>query len=201
MVTYANNADQMNDGNLGQMAVSMQSTTGGVYIPIPMTAGPPPPYGIYAPHPSTAGAHQGPGVGMHPNYMTGPPPQIITHCGLPPPQQQAPMHSAMNSASGTDNMENLGNSEMTTNNGGLIGMPPPGMQIQCPNYPPPMPFYYSANGVNSIGGSGGGGPMPASANGVHLVAPFSHQLAPSTPSNQTTFASPHPSMGATQVNK
>lgn len=175
--------------NGGPLAGSMQPTTTGVYVPIPMTTGPPPaPYGIFATHPTAAGSHQSPGVGMHPNYMAGPPPQIITHCGLPPPQQTGI----------PDNMENICNLEMTTNNGGLMSMPPPGIQISCPNYPPPMPFYYSANGVNSIGGSSGGvsAPISASANGVHLVAPFSHQV---TPSNQpTTFASPHPSMG-TQV--
>ncbi|KNC26490.1 Protein ovarian tumor locus [Lucilia cuprina] len=212
MITYANNSEQINEGltaggigNAGQMSIAMQSTAGGVYIPIPMTGGPPPPapYGIFAPHPTAAaGAHPANGMGMHPNYMTGPPPQIITHCGLPPPvaaQQHANLSGGMNTAAGSDNMENVCNTEMATNNAaGLIGMPPPGMQIQCPNYPPPMPFYYSANSANSMGGNGvAGAPMPNAANGVHLVSPFSHQVPPSTPSNQTAFASPHPSMATT----
>ncbi|KAM7349309.1 ovarian tumor isoform 2-T2 [Cochliomyia hominivorax] len=200
--SYGNNTEQINDGlvaaGAGGCGSSGQLATGGVYIPIPLTAGPPPPppYGIFA------GPHQTPGLGMHPNYMTGPPPpQIITHCGLPPPQppstQQTPLHNNLNSGSGSDIMDNIINTDIATNSGNLIGLPPPGMQIQCPNYPPPMPFYYSPNSVNTMGGGVAGNAGPG--NGVHLVAPFSHQIAPpTTPSTQTTFASPHPSMGTTQ---
>lgn len=223
VVSYGNNSEQVNDGLSAAVAgvgggiigggqMPTMSTTGGtgVYIPIPMTTGAPPqPYGIFA------GTHQTPGMGMHPNYMTGPPPQIITHCGLPPPQptqlasQQTPIQNNLNTATGSDNIDNIINSEMSNNNGAnIIGIPPPGMQIQCPNYPPPMPFYYSTNsvntmGANSIAAGGGGsgvGPMTSSANGVHLVAPFSHQITPTTPSNQTAFAAPHSALASTQVN-
>ncbi|TMW44522.1 hypothetical protein DOY81_010399 [Sarcophaga bullata] len=99
-------------------------------------------------------------MGIHPNYMPGAPPQFIAHCNLPPPVN---IHGTLNTAGiGSDNIENASNSEMGTHNagvggggGGIIGMgSPTGMQFQCPNYPPPMPFYYATNGVNSASASG-----------------------------------------------
>lgn len=197
MTANANNLEQTHEGgnSVGHLPISLQPTASGVYIPIPLTTGPPPPpppYGM-------------PGLGIHPSYLSGPPPQFITHCSLPPPPT---IQGALNSTvAGSDNTENALSSEMTTNNtGGEVGSvismgPPTGMQFQCPNYPPPpVPLFYATNGVNTSSGSGGSaiGTVAAPTNNVHLVSPFSHQVAGSTFTNQTAFASPHATMG-TQV--
>ena len=207
----ANNTEPPQEGgnNVGHLPMSLQPTASGVYIPIPLTTGPPPapPYGIFAPH-HTSGTAQVPGMGIHPSYMAGAPPQFIAHCNLPPP---ANIHGTLNTAgTGSDNTENVSTSEMGTNNagvgggGGIIGMgSPTGMQFQCPNYPPPpMPFYYATNGVNAAAGSGSAnGTVTTAANSVHLVPPFAHhQVAGSTSSNQIALTSPHATIGTQVIN-
>lgn len=189
ILTYGGYSEQMNDGMCSgaPMAVPMQSTNGGVYIQMPMTSGPPPPYGLFTPHP--AGGHQAAGLGMHPNYMNGPPPQLTPH-GLPPPSIHG---GAANSTTSSENAENICNTEMLANNG-LLGMGSGGMHLQCPSFPPAMPFYYSTSGVPTSGGSG---VVPTSSNGVHIVAPLPHhQVVSQASSNQTAFSGTHPAVGS-----
>lgn len=188
VTTYGSYLEQTNDGinNAAPMVMPMPNANGGVYIQMPMTTGPPPPYGLFPPHPSQQVAG---GMGMHPNYMTGPPPQFNPH-GMPP---LAPnVHGTTNSTASSDCAE----SEMMANNG-LLGMGGTGgMHLPCPNFPPPMPFYYSASGI-APSGSGGPGLATSANGGVHLVPPLAHhQVAPPTSSNQNGFSIPHPSMGS-----
>lgn len=200
----ANNSEPPLEGG-NNVTVSLQQTASGVYVPVPLATGPPPApsYGIFAPH-HTSGAPQAPGMGIHPSYMPGVSPQFIAHCNIPPPA------NIYGTGTGSDNTENVSSSEMGTNNagvgggGGIIGMgSPTGIQFQCPNYPPPpIPFYYTTNGVNAASGSGNAsGALTTAGNNVHLVTPFAHhQVAGSTSSNQIALTSPHATMGTQVIN-